>query len=397
MHFSRRFKLYIGVLSCTLFGLQGLTGVAQNRGSGAPQDMGAASTDKAPQIIVISAVKDEALQAKFVQQRGWTGADGAGTILLDGEKTLWLFGDTFIGEVDGGKRRNAAFINNSAAWQSLHNQAEPLRFFWSKLNRKPDALLKPRQPGQFYWPVDGALIDKKLYLLMRRVKLKKDARGPFAFDVIGCDLVTVDNPLAEPNAWVHSTKKLEQLSPKFEAATACINDERYLYVYGRVANKTAGKPEALAVARLPLIKLKGEARLTGWQYLCVTAGGAQWRSACEQPAVLFGDPAPEMSVSRWPGISGYIATYMPPFSKVICFRHADKPEGPWSERTILYECPQTPENVFLYNARAHPELATKGGAVPITYCRNSWRDGDHADQPDLYLPQAVVAKLQEVD
>ena len=58
-----------------------------------------------------------AYDALFQRTNGWTGADGDFTVALTNGLTLWLFSDTFIGEVRNGHRINTTMVHNSAAWQ----------------------------------------------------------------------------------------------------------------------------------------------------------------------------------------------------------------------------------------------------------------------------------------
>ena len=51
----------------------------------------------------------------FPYESGWLGGDGAYSIPLSPTRTLWLFGDTFIGADGQADREGAAFIHNSIA------------------------------------------------------------------------------------------------------------------------------------------------------------------------------------------------------------------------------------------------------------------------------------------
>ena len=69
----------------------------------------------------------------FHAKHGWIGADGAYSVALTNDTTLWLFSDTFIGEVRGGKRVNARMINNSVALQRGNDPARAaVQFFCGK-------------------------------------------------------------------------------------------------------------------------------------------------------------------------------------------------------------------------------------------------------------------------
>ncbi len=65
--------------------------------------------------VSIEAEPAPELDALFARTSGWIGADGDYSVPLDKNRTLWLFSDTFVGEVKDGKRVGATMINNSAA------------------------------------------------------------------------------------------------------------------------------------------------------------------------------------------------------------------------------------------------------------------------------------------
>src|ERR1700722_11995449 len=53
----------------------------------------------------------------FQKTNGWAGADADYSIPLATNKTVWFFGDTFVGQVTGGKRINCRMIHSSIAIQ----------------------------------------------------------------------------------------------------------------------------------------------------------------------------------------------------------------------------------------------------------------------------------------
>ena len=55
--------------------------------------------------------------ALFERRTGWSGADGAYSVALEDDKILWLFGDTWDGEVREGRHLDAVIIHNSIAIQ----------------------------------------------------------------------------------------------------------------------------------------------------------------------------------------------------------------------------------------------------------------------------------------
>lgn len=109
---------------------------------------------------------------------------------------------------------------------------------------------------------------------------------------------------------------------------------------------------------------------------------------------MFSDAAPEMSVSKVSGLPGYVAFYIPAFQATILMRHSEKPEGPWSKAIKVYTCNEDQKKVYVYAAKAHPELAKKPGEVILTYCRNTKFFKDQIDHSDWYAPQAVQLFLR---
>jgi len=77
----------------------------------------------------------------FDRKEGWTGADGIYSIPINGleiqnnsleQKTIFVFSDTFIGEVDSNdQRKNTMMIRNSYAVLTGHEPLnEQIEFFW---------------------------------------------------------------------------------------------------------------------------------------------------------------------------------------------------------------------------------------------------------------------------
>ena len=155
----------------------------------------------APPFEVVEAKPLPALTKKFQQIDGWTGGDGAQTIPLGNDRTLWLFADTWIGQIEAGKRVKPRMINNTVAWQALKKPEEPLRFFWAKNDKGPDALLKPLEKNTWYWPGDGGLVDGKLYLFCKVVRRREKGEPGFQFHWFHNELLQIANPQEEPTAW----------------------------------------------------------------------------------------------------------------------------------------------------------------------------------------------------
>jgi hypothetical protein len=57
----------------------------------------------------------------FPDQDGWYGGDGAYSVKLDNQHTLWVFGDTFVADDMGRKDRIGGFLHWTDACVTLKN------------------------------------------------------------------------------------------------------------------------------------------------------------------------------------------------------------------------------------------------------------------------------------
>src|ERR1017187_5437851 len=136
--------------------------------------------------------------ALFQRETGWIGADGAYSIPLTGDTTLWLFSDSFVGKVKGGKRLDARMINNSIALQRGTNQPE--FFYGTAADGKPASFIKPQYGSQrdYFWLTHGARTADGLYFFLLRVVTVKPGTA-FGFKLADGSLSHVAHPDVSPS------------------------------------------------------------------------------------------------------------------------------------------------------------------------------------------------------
>lgn len=358
-----------------------------------------AAADKPPFTVAWSAPSPR-ISRLFRKTDGWVGADAAYSVPLSAARTLWTFGDTWIGKIRGGKRVHCTMVNNSIALQSHGRPSPQLHFHWGKQGGKPAAFWRPEVGSTtYYWPGDGATMDGKLYIFLHVIRSKPDNPEPFKFEVVEDLVLQVENPLEDLARWRSRIVRIGKSARVINFGVACLTDGEHLYAYCSyppAGKRLAGHPTVLArIDSQHLAALD----MSAWEYWC-DAGApqhhGQWQRRLENPVILFQDGAPEMSVKRVTGIAGFIAAYMPPFSRTIFLRHAPAPQGPWGKRIAAYDCPEKDPRVLVYSAKAHPQLAPGKLRLPLTYCRNSEQFARHFDQPDIYFPQGVEVELAPV-
>lgn len=357
---------------------------------------------------VISAESNVALNQAFIRKSGWTGADGCYSAPLDKEKCLWMFGDTWIGDIDAGGHKNATMINNTAAWQD-RRAPYAVQFFWQKgTSNEPRALFRPSDsPASWYWP--GALIklgDNTLLHFLKRVRTLKHGPPAFSFEWFADDLAVITNSSDRPDRFSQRIFPLPEFNGKILAGVAGIVYGDDLYVYCSAKELASGmNAHPSVIARVP-VKDIASGNATRWQIYCRqgvsgsdgvwTIGQRQWLERPENPVVMFDDAAPEMSVT--PFDDGFVAVYNPPMSPSIFMRYAARPWGPWSQPLMLYKCPEgdlkvNGKSVFVYAAKAHLEFSDGCDELIISYSANPGDIAEHNARPDLYFPKFIKVKL----
>lgn len=327
----------------------------------------------------------------FRPTNGWIGGDGAYAVTLTNDVTVWLYSDTWIGEVRDGKRRNVTMINNSVAVQRGFDPAKArVEFFYGTSSAgKPAALIAPADGKGWFWLYDGVMTREGLFLFLMQIEKTKDS-GAFGFKTTGAWLGHVSNPLAPPTQWKVTQKKIPgaRFAPDEERlfGSAVLKAEGFVYIYGASPNKPVGK--SMLLARVPEAKL---ADFAEWRFYAK----GEWSISEDDATALCAGLANEYSVSWQPALKQYVAVFTENgISRNIRLRRASAPSGPWSEAVTIYQCPETNQNVFCYAAKAHPGLAQSPDELVVTYVVNAMNFGDVLNDARLYWPQFLRVKVR---
>ncbi len=312
---------------------------------------------------------------------GWTGGDSTYSIDLPDGRTLWLFSDTLLGHVNPSRTRprNAPFINNSLVVQDGGN----LETFTGMIGTLPVAYFRPVDDSSWYWVYD-ALLEETTDGTVLRVFLirfeRTEVGGTFSFRWLDNALATVSLPELE----------LVSIQPAPSGhgvswGAAVMESADWTYIYG---TEDLGDDKYMRLARAPTNQVTDYG---SWQF---ADGAGGWSAVEADSARLLHGVANEYSVTRIG--EAYLLITMDTaesFSpSILAFSSCD-PQGPWENRALLYETPETVEGLsFTYNAHAHPQF-TKDSELLISYNVNA-RDVAwiYADA-DLYRPRFIRVRL----
>jgi len=255
---------------------------------------------------------------------------------------------------------------------------------------KPMALIVPSDGRGWFWLQAGVADGSRLSLFLNQVE-KTEAGGVFGFRHVGVWLGTVANADQPPEAWrVEQVKMPNAVFTKdrmlaWGAAVLRVGDD--LYVYGTDERPGPGFPnKRMVLARVPLASVGDFA---AWRYF----RNGNWAEDFQHVSPLAAGVANDYSVT--PFGSRYLAVYTEGgLSPRIIGRLADHPWGPWSEPTVLYECPEMgrDKKVFSYGAKAHPALSS-GQDLVVSYVVNAFGFWQVAREAKLYWPRFVRVTL----
>lgn len=335
------------------------------------------------------AERAEGADALFHQDPRWLGGDGAYSIDLDGERSLWLFGDSFIATSPALTRRESKLVRNSVAVMTGRDpETAVMEFAWRDGN--PPASFFPEDGDRWYWPIHGVRVpDGPLVVFLARLRATPGEGLGFAGD--GYRAVRIADPDARPAAW-----QLEPLAtrpvpgqPDATIGNCAFADATHLYAMS-VDAAHAARLVRYALADVAAGDLSSPAWLT-------SRGFVPEAALTEAPQVVIEGASTECSL--FPSEGGFTYVASEGFGgSTIGFRQTDF-LGTFFEPIDVFTPPESlGDQPFVYAAKAHAQLADAArGEYLVTYVDNSFRFEDLFDparERKLYWPKFVRIRFR---
>ncbi|WP_171804959.1 discoidin domain-containing protein [Mahella australiensis] len=344
----------------------------------------------------------------FKRQSGWVGADASYSVPCSGidkpgsgaqSNTIFLFGDTFIGEIDHMTARRSddtIMLNNTIGiLRGNRPDRRNMNFIWgengsSNLN---SVFIPEGNDGYYYWPQDGVCIDNNLYVFA--LKARQDLTGPegFQFAVDAVDLVSIplgiNGPVFEKQKHMQtplhfSTKESGEIffggSIMLNTSEAGAPDpDGYAYIYGW-RNNPVGRE--LLVARIIPENIENFEKWRFWD-------GMSWSDNIADCKAVFNGVSCEFSVT--PVYGGMfenkfvLVCQKDGIGQTVAYSAGQTPVGPFEKAVPIYYCPEpdSGESIYVYNAKAHPHLSQKGELL-VSYNVNSTSMEAHMNNGYIY-------------
>lgn len=271
-----------------------------------------------------------------------------------------------------------------------------MQYFWRDMySDHPDHFFQTHTSRYIFWAMDGFMYDGDLFVIMQKTgPLPGSAPdNVFSFSVLGFTLAKVTSPAAgSPSDWQIDLIPWSHSLGAGQYQGGLAKDDDFIYLF----MAKGGRKNFLV--RLPLDKL--ESPDSSLEYF---SRDDTWKSGIDSSdaKMLFEDPLIGRA-NYIPELNRWLVVYGPYFGEeAIYFRTAPELVGPWSDRQVLYKCPElvrgTPqyeEDNFCYCSRVVTAAVEKGIVrLLLTYTCNSTRQPKVAENMAIYTPQVVEVAL----
>lgn len=310
---------------------------------------------------------------------GITGGDGTISIDLKDGRSVFMWGDSFIGDVVNDIREDSSkFIMGNTF--TIINEKGQLETLYGGDKNNPSAFIPAEQDSEsptWYWPGDGFVKDGILHLFMS--KFHKVGEGTFGFEYICCDYFRLD-------------VKTMKIIDKTNFGAANINGVHYghavlqykddVYIYG-----TKGIGYGMADVHVAKGKLLN-GRLDSFSYW----DGKEWQLDPAKTAKLEGinkSISEQFNVFELDNKIVLVSQDRIENVKDIYSYTANSPVGPFSNEKLLYTVDEPNfevDSMMTYNAMVHPQYR-KDDKILMCYNVNTYDMDKVFKKASLYQPR----------
>lgn len=350
------------------------------------------------------------------RHHGWFGGDGIFAFTRSGyekngasanDETIIWFSDTMLGEINNDSLQPGyVMINNSVAVLSSGKpDSTAIQFYWDSAGGKAKSVFIPKTnatgPKDYYWLGDGFVNQEKnndMYIFGYRI-YNIPEKKVFGFKEAGNTLIVIPKGEQPP------FKAQRQLDIPFFlgrevdstgsfGAGVMVNTKEagapspdgYVYIYG-----CRGSNKQVLTARVKPASIEAFDQWEFWK-------GDGWSNNVADIKPITDSASNELSVSPLEDGRYIMVFQRGGLSRKVAIRIGETPVGPFGPAMDIYDVSEDlkgSDQLFPYNAKAHPVLSAPGELL-ISYNINSFDfDKDIKQLPNLYRPRFIRLKYGE--
>jgi len=282
---------------------------------------------------------------------GWTGSDGTYSIQLSNGSILWIFSDTFLGNINNSNRNltDSSLIHNTLVLERGHSFGPT---YYSEVNGSPDAYFSPQSNAYWYWPGFAIIYNSHIQVIL--TEYTKSGNGMFDFKQVGTSVAVINETTLKLIGIYHLN-----VSNEVNWAAFSVSVNGYTYIYG-----SNGGSVCLARSKQGL--------LGQWQFY---SNGNWSNNSMDRTQILFGADE-SFGVTYLNGYYILITESGLSFnSGILEFYYSSNPWGPFNGGYTVYNI-TTPQQypssyeVYSYNAMIQPEF-THNDTLLVSYNVNA--------------------------
>lgn len=261
--------------------------------------------------------------------------------------------------------------------------------YYQYINVESNSEFLRNDKHSWFWLQDGVIIDKKFYSLPYVVSSDENQPEGFKFRIEGINLIECD--VKEDYIDFTNNKQtitnLYKQTPEITWNFGCgfldnSKEDGYIYIYGYTKQFLDFEHgNRLRVAR---VKKENFKNINKWQYF----NGKEFVDNMEEAAPMLDHVSCELSIHK--DDDKYIAIFTYDVqSRYVSYALSDTPYGPFDKTRIAYVCKEDLcPHMYLYNAKAHPHLSSRGNIL-VSYNINTSDFGENIRYGRTYGPRFI--------
>lgn len=332
---------------------------------------------------------------------GYLGADVALSLSLNDGRTLWIFGDTLVGEIQNGRRAWNGMPRNSVAIQSA---ADSNSVEWTLAG--PDGAWRDffRLPAdanadKWFWATAGAMIDGELFVIGYRVTSAPGECEALSFRLVDTWLMRVRDVSGPPSQWRIEPAPLPfgAEGAWFGSSALAVDNHLYLIGFKSVEGESYRRLQSV-LARTSISEIKAHGAQATFEFWSGATGAESWVPEPVNLAPLFEPGIAECTVLWDAPRRRFLATSYRPRRPEYLVTSAPAITGPWSPPVcVFHETAHTPSDDYLFYAfRFHPQLSADENEMVCTYVVNPRQVAKLEDDLTAYYPRFLSLDLSRI-
>lgn len=333
---------------------------------------------------------DTAIASEIIRDRGSvTGGDGMYSIALPDGRSVFLMGDSWLGEVVNGQRStsgNHMYRNTYIVWDEGRVGAIAEANGPNTSGAVPPGVTD--EGKKWYWPGHGFVAGDKLYVFQTLMYQGGSGMWGFMYEttrILEYRLPEITLVRDEPIPFSGADN--------IHYGMAAMNGgDGYLYIYAQVDVENDADPVAeVLAARTTVDRL-----YTGWEYFTGSGWSANAADAQKLQGLASVPVSSQFNVFELRGKYVLLTQNKAFNSGEIYTFVGDTPVGPWRNRKLIFRTyEQNTPGLFTYNAMAHPQFE-RDRMILVSYNINTEDFSQQFSDVSTYRPRFFWMPVEKI-